>query len=88
MINYNHLKSMADELFWIFEEELFENKGNYTRKTNLVLEFSDFIEQADKETLEQYVHFRSDEEFVCLKKIIKGGIADWLNDGDIKTLFV
>ena len=84
----DELKLKADELFWAFEENLFENKGDYPRKTNLVLEFSDFIEHATKEDLEQYVTFQSDEEVDTLKQIIREGIAFWLSDGDIKTLLI
>ena len=82
------LKHKADYLFWIFEENFFQNTGNYPRKTNLVLEFSDFIKNATQEDLEKYVSFSSSKEFMRLKKMINKGIDVWLDDGIIKTLFL
>jgi len=86
-INYK-LKLKADKLFWIFEEYFFENSGNYPRKTNLVLEFADFIANASREELEKYIKFKSNKEFKQLKFIISQGVDSWLDNGDIKTLLL
>ena len=86
-ISYN-LKLKADKLFWIFEEYFFENSGNYPRKTNLVLEFADFIANASREELEKYIKFNSNNEFKQLKFIISQGVDCWLDNGDIKTLLL
>lgn len=88
MSNITHLKQKADFLFSVFEEKFFRNKGNYPRRTNLVLEFSDFIQEASKQDLEQYVAFSSQQEFLELKKLINQGIDAWLDAGDLKTLFI
>lgn len=88
MTNMADLKLKADILIWIFENNFFENHGNFPRKTNLVLEFSDFIANASKEQLENYVSFTSDGEFEQLKNLINQGIDIWLGDGGIKTLFI
>lgn len=82
------LKNKADYLFWIFEENFFQNTGNYPRKTNLVLEFSDFIKNSTREDLEKYITFSSNKEFVLFKKMIDKGIDVWLDDNHIKTLFI
>lgn len=82
------LKDKADCLFWIFEESLFQNKGNYPRRTNLVLEFAEFISNSTQEDLEKYVSFASKEEFQLFKKMINDGIDMWLDDGTLKTLFL
>lgn len=83
-----NLKLKADTLFWIFENNFFEDTGNFPRKTNLVLEFADFIANATKEQLECYVSFGSEEEFLHLKNIINQGIDAWLGNGELKTLLL
>ena len=87
MVISTELKLKADKLFWIFEELLFENTGNYPRKTNLVLEFSEFILNANKNDLDMYVDFAS-EEVEQLKKYVNQGIDAWLDTGDLKTLLI
>lgn len=84
----HELKLKADILFWTFEKYYFQNVGNYPRKTNLVLEFAEFIEQAEQEDLEQYVSFSSPQEFEELKHIISQGVDAWLDAGDIKTMLI
>lgn len=86
--NYPILKQKADALFWYFETYLFKNTGNYPRKTNLVLEFAEFISQASFEELNSYVPFSSVSEFSDLKKLINNGIDAWLDDSSLKTLFM
>ena len=88
MVTDNELKLKADKLFWIFEELIFENSGNYPRKTNLILEFSEFILNATKEELEKYIDFTSEDEVLELKKYINQGIDAWLDNGIIKTLLI
>ena len=88
MTNMADLKFKADTLFWVFENNFFENRGNFPRKTNLVLEFAAFIDQASQNQLENYVSFVSHEEFKQLKKLISQGIDIWLGNGDIKTLLL
>jgi hypothetical protein len=88
MYTISSLKHKADYLFWIFEEFHFQNTGNYPRKTNLVLEFYDFIQNSTKEDLEKYITFSSNDEFLLLKKIINSGIDAWLDAGDVKTLLL
>jgi len=82
------LKLKADKLFYIFEDNLFQNNGNYPRRTNLILEFSEYIINASKEELEKYITFNSDEEFLMLKKCINSGIDKWLDNGEIKTMLL
>jgi len=82
------LKFKADKLFWIFENLFFQNTGNYPRKTNLVLEFADFIAHAQRPDLECFVSFSSEKEFQQLKQMINQGIDCWLDAGDIKTLLI
>lgn len=85
----NHsLKSKANRLFWIFESYYFQNIGNYPRKTNLVLEFSDFIQNATQRDLEKFISLSSKDEYLKLKEMINKGIDIWLDAGEIKTLFI
>ncbi len=88
MVINSNLKEKADKLFWIFEEKFFTNQGNYPRKTNLVLEFSEFIENSSQQDLSPYLSFKSEAEFYDFKKMISEGIDHWLDAGDIKTLFL
>lgn len=82
------IKLKADKLFWTFEENLFQNTGNYPRKTNLVLEFAEYIAHADRAELEQYVSFADDREYHQLQTIINQGIDLWLDSGELKTLLL
>ena len=51
MLHTIDTKVRYDNLFWWFENNLFKNEGNYPRKTNLVFEFSDWIESMDDDEL-------------------------------------
>lgn len=84
----NGLKKKADLLFWIFEEKFFQNRGNYPRNTNLVLEFSEFIDNSSRESLAPYLTFSSNKEFMEFKQMINNGIDYWLDDGNLKTLLL
>ena len=88
MFTSHSLKLKADILFWYFEQNLFQNSGNYPRKTNLVLEFADFISNATQQDLECCVTFESKVEFLALKKLIDQGIDAWLDSDSIKTLLL
>ena len=88
MVINNTMKENADKLFWVFEKNFFQNKGNYPRKTNLVLEFADFITHASRDDLSPYITFQSEAEFYNFKKMINNGIDRWLDAGDLKTLFL
>lgn len=87
-INDNQLKLKANQLFWIFETCYFTNTGNYPRKTNLVLEFSDFINSVSQDDLEKLISLSSSAEFLQLKNMINKGIDVWLDAGDIKTMLL
>lgn len=84
----NQLKLKADALFWIFEHTYFQNKGNYPRKTNLVLEFSEFIENSTQQDLEKFISFENTQEYIQLKSMISYGIDAWLAPEDVKTLLI
>lgn len=88
MVINNDMKKKADLLFWIFEDKFFKNEGNYPRRTNLVFEFSDFINQSTRESLAPYLTFSSDQEFCDFKQMINNGIDYWLDDGNLKTLLL
>lgn len=38
------LKNKADELWYYYEQSLFENSGNFSYKTNLVFAFADYVD--------------------------------------------
>lgn len=82
------LKDKANQLFWYFEYALFQNIGNYPRKTNLVLEFYDFVSSSTQNDLEAIIPFSSEEEYLELKKMIMQGIDFWLDAGELKTLLL
>ena len=88
VILMKNTKLKADEIFWIFENKFFKNDGNYNRTTNLILEFSEFIENSSKEELNKFIHLENDEEFYKLKQLINNGIDLWLDDGRLKTLLI
>lgn len=51
MLHTIDTKVRYDNLFWWFENNLFKNEGNYPRKTNLVFEFADWLEELDDDEL-------------------------------------
>ena len=53
-------KVRYDNLFFWFENNKFTNAGNYPRATNLVFEFSDWIESMDDDELAERLGFFAD----------------------------
>lgn len=60
MLTKINTKERYNKLFWWFEENRFQNTGDYPRKTNLVFEFSDYIERIDNQTLAAQLGFYKD----------------------------
>lgn len=88
MTNYDSInfKEKLDKFFFWFEENKFENKGNYPRRTNLVLEFSDYVEKMDNCNLADSLGLTSDFDDLedaekaaeKAREMIDTGIDTWL----------
>lgn len=79
-------KEKCDNLFTWFEENKFENEGDYPRDTNLVFSFMDYLDKADnEEEIAEKLDLEYNEEtgtYIGLdhaKSEMKKGCATWLN---------
>lgn len=79
-------KDKLDELFFWFENNEFKNEGNYPRNTNLVLEFSDYIDKLDDDDLVDKLELLADykdpddalKAAAAIRIEIENGIDRWL----------
>lgn len=86
MLTKINTKERYNKLFWWFEENRFQNTGDYPRITNLVFEFSDYIERIDNQTLAAQLGFYKDfkdpddaEKAASLARLqMSSGIDNWL----------
>lgn len=88
MTNYDSInfKEKLDKFFFWFEENKFENKGNYPRRTNLVLEFYDYTETLSDDELAGVLGLDADFEDLDdaikaaskAREMINNGIDKWL----------
>lgn len=86
MLHTIDTKVRYDNLFWWFENNLFKNEGDYTRKTNLVFEFSDWLEKVDgselAERLGLYADFKDVDDVENAvnqaREEMMRGIDNWL----------
>lgn len=79
-------KEKCDNFFTWFEENKFENEGDYPRDTNLVFSFMDYLDKADnEEEIAEKLGLEYNEEtgtYIGLdhaKSEMKKGCATWLN---------
>lgn len=88
MTKYDHInfKEKIDKFFWWFEANKFTNQGDYPRATNLVLEFSDYVEKMDNCNLADSLGLTSDFDDLedaekaaeKAREMIDTGIDTWL----------
>lgn len=86
MLHTIDTKVRYDNLFWWFENNLFKNEGNYPRATNLVFEFSDWLENVDgselAERLGLYADFKDVDDVENAanqaREEMMRGIDNWL----------
>lgn len=86
MLHTIDTKVRYDNLFWWFENNLFKNEGNYPRATNLVFEFSDWLEKVDgselAERLGLYADFKDVDDVENAanqaREEMMRGIDNWL----------
>ena len=60
MLHTIDTKVRYDNLFFWFENNKFTNAGNYPRATNLVFEFSDWLEELDDDALAEHLGLFAD----------------------------
>lgn len=60
MLTKINTEERYNQLFNWFEENRFQNTGDYPRDTNLVLEFQEYIGEIDNETLAGKLGFYKD----------------------------
>ena len=85
-LSVKQLKKKIDTLFYWFEANKFKNEGNYPRATNLVLEFSDYVEKMDNCNLADSLGLTSDfddledaeKAAAHARTMIDKGIDNWL----------
>lgn len=88
MLHTIDTKVRYDNLFHWFENNKFTNEGNYPRATNLVLEFSDWLDTLDDfdlaELLKLTADFEDDDDIIkasrqAREELIRG-IDNWLEN--------
>jgi hypothetical protein len=86
MLHTIDTKVRYDNLFHWFEENKFTNEGNYPRNTNLVFEFSEWLENVDgselAERLGLYANFKDVDDVENAtnqaREEMMRGIDNWL----------
>ncbi|MBQ8785183.1 MAG: hypothetical protein IJZ59_03965 [Alphaproteobacteria bacterium] len=79
-MNNNQLKQKADELWYLFENNIFDNKGNFSYNTNLVFAFADYIEELTNTDLSEFLQSDDEQDIVKFRKMLQEGINRWLDD--------
>ena len=72
-MNNNQLKQKADELWYLFENNIFDNKGNFSYNTNLVFAFADYIEELTNTDLSEFLQTL----IVFTLNVIHGSTSFW-----------
>lgn len=88
MLHTIDTKVRYDNLFWWFEENQFEHKYDLPKKTSLVLEFKNWVENIDSDELTERLGFFADykdtddaEKAAEQARIeIQNGINMWMED--------
>ena len=79
------MKKTADELFAAFELTKFKDQLSYGHKTNLILEFCDYVETLEDWELLEALKSSEPNDAVQFRQMINKGIDIWLGDL-IKTI--
>lgn len=88
MLHTIDTKVRYDNLFWWFESNLFKNEGNYPRRTNLIFEFAEWIDNLDDDALAEHLDLFADYKDIDdvlkaarqARKEILSGIDIWLGE--------
>ena len=86
-MSYDVLKSLLDELFFYFEENIFENNGPWPRKVNLIFAFSDYIKSLSDRDIAEFLGNGSPKEIENFRELADKGIDTWLK-ANMKTLML
>lgn len=81
------INDIANEIFWYFEENIFENCGSYPRNTNLIFAFADYMDAMSDDEITQYLKLCDSKDVACFRQIIKDGINAWLKY-NVKTMIL
>lgn len=81
------LKEKADNLWFYYAENIFENNGNYSYSTNLVFSFADYIENISDTDFADYLQCSDINTVNQFKKMLNRAIDNWLKDNS-KTLAI
>ena len=81
------MNKKADELFWWFEQNRFENTGLYPRNTNLVFAFADYVDLLSDEEIGTFLAKNNKELATDFRKTIQTGIDKWIKS-NIKTIAI
>ena len=84
-LSIEHMKKTADELFAAFELTKFKNRLSYGYKTNLVLEFCDYVEKLEDWELLEALKSSDSDDAAQFRQMMNKGIDIWLGDL-IKTI--
>lgn len=84
-LSKKQLQTKASDLFTYFEFNKFRNELSYSKKTNLLLEFCDYIEHLSDWEIADILNSDNNSDVRNFRKIINNGADIWLGDL-IKTI--
>lgn len=85
LLSKQQLQTKASELFTYFEFYKFKDELQYNRRTNLLLEFCDYIEQLSDWEILDILDTQDISDAHNFRKTINNGADIWLAD-QIKTI--
>lgn len=86
-MNNKNITITLNRLFMDFAENKFENRGNWPSKVNLILEFSDYINNINKRQMRRFAPKGAKISLKALKKAANAGIDLWLKE-NMKTMMI
>lgn len=74
------LKAKADNLWFYYAENVFENNGCYSYTTNLVFSFADYVDNMTDIDIADYLHCSDEETITRFRNMLNHAIDIWIKD--------
>lgn len=86
-MNNDFFRNVLDELFFLFENNIFVNDGVWPRSVNLIFAFTDYMENMLDEEISIYINSEKKEDIENFRLVARQGIEHWLKQ-NMKTLMM